>query len=415
MKIQAYKSTSDIVAFLTSTLGTTPSLRSFASTLLSADFGTLRIDVVGVGMDFNVSTQVWNGGRINEVRMFQEGVPLATYTSLDHTVTRGVSLGVPLTAAVDNYDGNDELVGSAFRDDYAMGAGNDIIRTGAGNDALRGQGGDDLVDGGTGLDVAILSGASTNYSLVLDATRTGGTLRDLRAGSPDGTDSLASIEYLQFSDGVLSLPVYGLGRQSAPDAIGTQVYRFAKTDNGQYFYSGSAGERDYIIANLPTFRYEGPVYNAQDNWVTAYNPVYRFANLSNGGYFYTASADERDLVFSNYPHFRYEGATFFVPAAAGPDTIPVYRLANTATGGYLFTTSQPERAFAVSLGVWRDEGVAFAAPRTIALSFSEAQFASDTPASDTPAADAPAAYPPAQATDAPLTMDVGTAGSDWLV
>ena len=40
----------------------------------------------------------------------------------------------------------------------------------------------------------------------------------------------------------------------------------------------------------------------------------------------------------------------------------------------------------------------------------EAQFASDAPA-----AYPPAAYPPAQATDAPLTMDVGTTGSDWLV
>lgn len=411
MKIQSFKSTSDIVAFLTNTLGTTPSLRSFTSTLLSADFGALRIDVVGVGMDINTTTQLWNGGQITEVRMFQAGAPLTTYTALDHTVARGSSLGAPLTAAIDNYAGNDELIGSDFRDDYAMGAGNDTIRTGAGNDLLRGQGGNDIVDGGAGLDVAILSGASSNYSLVLDATRTGGTLRDLRTGSPDGTDTLTLVEYLQFTDGALSLPLFGVGAQSAPDAIGTQVYRFAKTDNGQYFYSGSAAERDLIIANLPTFRYEGAVYNAQDNWVTGYNPVYRFANLSNGGYFYTASADERDLVFSNYPSFRYEGATFFVPAAAGPETIPVYRLANTTTGGYLFTTSQAERTFAVSLGVWRDEGVAFPAPRTVALAFSDPLSVADSlaPHETSQASEAPLAA------DAPLAGDVGALGADWLI
>ena len=138
-------------------------------------------------------------------------------------------------------------------------------------------------------------------------------MQDLRDGSPDGTDTLTSIEYLRFSDGPVSLPEFALGARFALDSFGTQVYRFAKLDNGQYFYTGSAAERYLINTTLPNFRYEGPVYNAQDNWSFGYNPVYRFANLINGGYFYTASAVERDSVFTSYPNFRYEGASFYVP------------------------------------------------------------------------------------------------------
>lgn len=68
-------------------------------------------------------------------------------------------------------------------------------------------------------------------------------------------------------------------------------------------------------------------------------------------------------MFSSYPNFRYEGASFFVPNAACPDTTPVFRLANLRAGGYLFTSSGEERSFVNSLGFWRDEGVAFNAPR----------------------------------------------------
>ncbi len=394
MKIQTYKASADIVSFLSSAGSATPTVRSFTASLVSIDAGPLRIDMVGTGMDINGTTGTWNGGTVTEIRLFQAGSPLLTFSNLSVGTARGSTVASTLQTALGNTAGADEFIGSDFRDDWQMGAGNDVIRTGAGNDLLWDQGGDDQLDGGAGLDVVVATGPSTGYSLVLDNSKLGGTLRDLRTGSPDGTDTLVSIEYIQFTDGFLSLPAFGLGAPRAPDAIGTQVYRFAKTDNGQYFYSGSAGERDLIIASMPNFRYEGPVYNAQDNWVTGYDPVYRFANLSNGGYFYTASADERDLVFSNYPHFRYEGATFFVPHTAGPDTVPVYRLANTSTGGYLFTTSAAERSFAVSLGVWRDEGVAFPAPRTIATAFDAEPLAgSGEPLAQDPGPDATAGAP----------------------
>jgi hypothetical protein len=39
--------------------------------------------------------------------------------------------------------------------------------------------------------------------------------------------------------------------------------------------------------------------------------------------------------------------------------VPVFRLASLSSGGYLFTASAAERSYALSLGDWRDEGVAF--------------------------------------------------------
>ena len=134
-----------------------------------------------------------------------------------------------------------------------------------------------------------------------------------------------------------------------------------------YFYTASVAERELIASNYPEFRLEGPVFVGDDVARDGWAPVYRFADVGNGGYFYTASAAERDAVFSGYPNFRYEGASFFVPASASASTIPVFRLASLDTGGYLFTASAAERSFALKLGFWRDEGVAFNAPRTIAL------------------------------------------------
>ncbi len=379
MKVQTYKPTQEVVARLEDALSFTTReiflVRS--NTRIVSENGPFRYEVAGTGMDFNAVTSTWNtSGTVTEAQYFWSGELILHISGASVPFSRGANVGLTF-AMLGDTSGADEFVGSNFSDDFFMGIGNDILRTGLGDDSLRTEGGNDLLDGGLGLDTVITSGARASYSLVLDPTRLGGTLRDLRTGSPDGTDTLAGIEYIQFTDSRLSLPEFGLGTIRPPDRTGTQVYRFAKLDNGQYFYSGSRDERDLIVATMPNFRYEGPVYNAQDNWITGYDPVYRFANLNNGGYFYTASASERDLVFSSYPHFRYEGATFFVPHTASAETVPVYRLANTSTGGYLFTTSSAERSFAVSLGVWRDEGVAFPAPRTMALAFETTALAGD--------------------------------------
>jgi Ca2+-binding RTX toxin-like protein len=87
-------------------------------------------------------------------------------------------------------EGNDALSGGAGADSLDGDEGNDTLIAGAGNDNL---------DGGSGFDTAHFSGAHIHYSLTKAA---GGKLivTDLRAGSPDGADTLSGVEFQQFVD-----------------------------------------------------------------------------------------------------------------------------------------------------------------------------------------------------------------------
>jgi Calx-beta domain/FG-GAP-like repeat/RTX calcium-binding nonapeptide repeat (4 copies) len=84
---------------------------------------------------------------------------------------------------------NDNILGTTF---------NDLIKAGSGNDTLTGGAGNDTLDGGAGDNTAVFSGKESDYKI----TVTGGTttIADLRAGAPDGTDTLTNIQHVKFSD-----------------------------------------------------------------------------------------------------------------------------------------------------------------------------------------------------------------------
>ena len=73
----------------------------------------------------------------------------------------------------------------------------DVITGGKAGDTLTGSAGDDAIDGQNGADTAIYSGARTDYNFALD----GGNLKvfDQRVGAPDGNDTLANIEFINFN------------------------------------------------------------------------------------------------------------------------------------------------------------------------------------------------------------------------
>ena len=80
------------------------------------------------------------------------------------------------------------------------GTPNDDVLTGnAGDNIIYGHGGDDTIDGGGGNDIAVFSGAWSDYTI----TESGGvyTVVDNRPGSPDGTDTLTSVELFRFANG----------------------------------------------------------------------------------------------------------------------------------------------------------------------------------------------------------------------
>ncbi len=169
------------------------------------------------------------------------------------------------------------------------------------------------------------------------------------AGAP--TAAGAAVSGAVTKSAPVPLVVEKAGAGSAP------VFRFAKISNGAYFFTGNVGEKDQILTSFPDFRCEGLAFFRTSDGSGV--PVYRFANLGNGGYFYTANSAERDFVQATRPDMRYEGSTFSVATADTPGSQPVYRLANLSNGAYLFTANAQERAFAISLGNWRDEGIAF--------------------------------------------------------
>jgi hypothetical protein len=68
-------------------------------------------------------------------------------------------------------------------------------------DTFKGSGVAEFFDGGDGVDTAVFSGARHDYAITSGAQV---IVSDLRAGSPDGTDTFVHVEKFQFSDGTFS-------------------------------------------------------------------------------------------------------------------------------------------------------------------------------------------------------------------
>lgn len=92
-------------------------------------------------------------------------------------------------------DGNDFLDGAGGTDIFYADGGDDTLIGGAGNDPLY---------GGSGLDTAVFGGTFASYAIT-DNGDGSCRVEDLRAGSPDGTDTIREIERLTFADGTRAL------------------------------------------------------------------------------------------------------------------------------------------------------------------------------------------------------------------
>ena len=91
-----------------------------------------------------------------------------------------------------------------------------------GDDILTGRGGDDAINGGAGADTAVYSGDRTDYAVTTDPSGVI-TVQDLRAGSPDGTDTLTSVENLRFADITLNLASGALTGGPGDDTFNEQL------------------------------------------------------------------------------------------------------------------------------------------------------------------------------------------------
>lgn len=175
------------------------------------------------------------------------------------------------------------LLNGGGGDDFILGlAGNDDLYGKAGNDTLGGGAGNDYLDGGAGNDVATYSGDAEDYHTYRDGIYW--VVRDLRSGSPDGTDYLVGTEYARFADRDIALtpPASTVVGNSAANVLsGTAqddfIFGYAGNDdlygkNGNDTLVGGAGN-DYLDggAGMDTAAYSG---NAANYTVTT-NGAYR--------------------------------------------------------------------------------------------------------------------------------------------
>ncbi|GIL39479.1 DUF4214 domain-containing protein [Roseiterribacter gracilis] len=86
-------------------------------------------------------------------------------------------------------------------EDAIGGSAGDSILGNDANNKLTGGGGNDAIDGGAGIDTAVYALAFSNYTV----TRSGTNATVAAKTGLEGTDALASIERLRFSDGVVLL------------------------------------------------------------------------------------------------------------------------------------------------------------------------------------------------------------------
>jgi serralysin len=127
------------------------------------------------------------------------------------------------------------------------GTGSDSLTGNTANNKLTGGAGNDTLDGVNGTDTAVYSGAATSYQVTQNADGSWKVV-DLRAGSPDGTDTLRNIDFLQFSDTTLAV---GAGQPPPPPTVTIESYGSTSlTQVGTHFYLyNSAGSGPSLKVN----------------------------------------------------------------------------------------------------------------------------------------------------------------------
>jgi hypothetical protein len=136
---------------------------------------------------------------------------------------------------------NADTLTGATGDDTIFGLGGDDRISGlAGNDKFTGGAGNDTIDGGAGIDHALYTGDASSYRIVHNSDSSI-VVADIRAGAPDGTDTLVNVERIDFTGSVLALDtnhgagdayrIYQAAFDRTPDAGGL-TYWVEQSDKG---------------------------------------------------------------------------------------------------------------------------------------------------------------------------------------
>ncbi len=160
-------------------------------------------EIVGTNAVGTGWTTIWDTAGSD--RIFYDGSSNATIDLRPATLEYEVG-GGGFVSSVEGIAGGYTIANGVTIENATGGSGDDMITGNAlanmlmgndGADMLFGGAGNDMLDGGNSMDTAMFSGGQNSYTLQF--SKTGTTITDRRA-SEDGTDTLVSIENLQFAD-----------------------------------------------------------------------------------------------------------------------------------------------------------------------------------------------------------------------
>nr|WP_280960101.1 hypothetical protein [Enterovirga rhinocerotis] len=222
---------------------------------------------------------------------------------------------------VDAGAGSDRVETGAGNDHLLGRAGNDTLIAGAGDDYLQGGQGNDILNGGTGFDTARYSGKRSDYDL--SVVNGEFVLTDLRNRSPEGTDRLANIEQLWFSDGLFKMPEAPTNI-SAALVQGTLSISGSAASTSRYdtvdinVYSSTLSVVDNGLAGLIVpVGSDGSVVTTIDARGLTGAGVYIYSDLYVGARIYGSSQD--DAIYANA--FSSRAVRMIVDAGAGSDRV----------------------------------------------------------------------------------------------
>ena len=162
---------------------------------------------IGTGPNYSTDTAEQGAPGFNETYYLdkntsaQEALTAGTYaTGLEHYLAEGkdaeLKTFAPFTK-VHGYSGNDTIV---------LREGDETAYGYAGKDTFEGGAGNDIIDGGEDLDTAIYKDSSSAYTLTANDDGTFSIVHSSPSEgvTDEGSDTLTSIEKIQFSDKTVS-------------------------------------------------------------------------------------------------------------------------------------------------------------------------------------------------------------------
>jgi Ca2+-binding RTX toxin-like protein len=165
-------------------------------------------------------------------------------TGYSFTQGSGVQVNLALGSSsgadgVDVLTNFENVEGSNYNDTIFGDNGANILWGMSGDDMLTGAGGNDTIIGGAGNDRAFYSGNRGDYTLT---TLANGDIQvqDNRGGSPDGTDLVRGVKFLQFAD--VTLMAASQEQVVSSTKVGHQAFNFSTMLRG----TGGAGANGYV-------------------------------------------------------------------------------------------------------------------------------------------------------------------------